>query len=615
MAKKHSGHKTKKKHASHTHKAAKHNHDEQAKTHKGHGHEERQHRAKKTSTGSNESIKNAAIVVLSLALIAVLVWAFTNGDVPDKEGATGGVVALSGVDVDEQTLQTMKELADDDPFMGAEDAPITIVEFSDFECPFCTRFWEETLPKIKEEFVDTGLVKFVYRDLPLPQLNHRNAQKAAEAAECAHDQGAFWEYHDKLFANPDGLGTDSLKKHAADLGLDVQEFNECLDSGKHAEEVQADAEAARQQGITGTPGFVINGQTVTGAQPFDKFQQIICGIAPDSEPCADIEPPQEFTVTIVDDERCTGCDTGQVRSVTKDLFPGASFETVDASTPEGEALIEEHDLTFGPAYLFPAAVADTSSWQNQPNLKQSFIETSDGYRLDPQAVGATWYFSEEKRQEQDQKMESYPEDNLDSLGATGDKPRLDYFVMAFCPYGNPADEAASKLHDLFGDKVDIVPHYIISVSGDTIQSLHGEQEGNQGVRELCALEELGKDAFFDFTLEVNEECSSENADSCWTDAAEAAGVATEPIKECFEEHRLDYAEEQGSLLESLKTERQGQLVSPSASPTYLINGETYADGRDANSLKEALCAEFDQPPAECDEALEAATNAPDQGSC
>jgi len=162
---------------------------------------------------------------------------------------------------------------DDDPVLGDKDAPVTIVEFSDYECPFCGRFWSETLPKIKEQYIRTGKVKLVYRDFPLPI--HSNAQKAAEAAECADDQGQFWVYHDKLFENQRALGMANLKGYAKDLGLDTEAFDDCLDSGKHADEVKADLEDGADGGVSGTPAFFINGVPVSGAQPFEEFQRII----------------------------------------------------------------------------------------------------------------------------------------------------------------------------------------------------------------------------------------------------------------------------------------------------------------------------------------------------
>jgi protein-disulfide isomerase len=173
--------------------------------------------------------------------------------------------------------------SDDDPFLGPADAPVTIIEFSDFQCPFCLRFWNETLPQIKEEY--QGKVRFVYRDFPLVSI-HEWAQKAAEAAECADDQKMFWEYHDLIFGNQDALseqlnaeGLDEVqatfKSYAADLGLDAAAFDDCLDSGKYTSEVQKDVQDGQSYGVTGTPAFFINGQLVSGAQPFANFETVI----------------------------------------------------------------------------------------------------------------------------------------------------------------------------------------------------------------------------------------------------------------------------------------------------------------------------------------------------
>jgi protein-disulfide isomerase len=173
--------------------------------------------------------------------------------------------------------------ADDDPSWGPVDAPVTIIEFSDFQCPFCHRFWSETLPQIRQEY--EGKVRFVYRDFPLVSI-HEWAQKAAEAAECADDQKMFWEYHDLIFGNQDALseqlnaeGLDGVlatfQSYAADVGLDTSVFNECLDSGKYTSEVQKDVQDGQSYGVTGTPAFFINGQLVSGAQPFASFKTVI----------------------------------------------------------------------------------------------------------------------------------------------------------------------------------------------------------------------------------------------------------------------------------------------------------------------------------------------------
>lgn len=167
----------------------------------------------------------------------------------------------------------MKTLADDDPFKGDANAPVTIVEWSDFQCPFCSRFYKDTLSQIEEKYVKTGKVKLVYRDFPLSF--HPFAQKAAEAAECANEHGKFWEMHDKIFDNQATLSIENLKTWAGVIGLDTGSFNDCLDSGKMAGEVQKDLNDGTSAGIRGTPGFIINGVSISGAQPYANFEAAI----------------------------------------------------------------------------------------------------------------------------------------------------------------------------------------------------------------------------------------------------------------------------------------------------------------------------------------------------
>lgn len=171
----------------------------------------------------------------------------------------------------------------DAPSLGRPDAPVTIVEFSDYQCPFCQRFFATTLPALKKEYVETGKVRYVFRDYPIDQL-HPQARKAAEAAHCAGDQGKFWEMHDLLFQSQNALALPQLAEHARTVGLDGPRFDECLASGRHAGRVErgiADAAAASVQGTPGfvigptTTGDVIEGTPVRGAQTLDTFRQII----------------------------------------------------------------------------------------------------------------------------------------------------------------------------------------------------------------------------------------------------------------------------------------------------------------------------------------------------
>jgi protein-disulfide isomerase len=154
---------------------------------------------------------------------------------------------------------------------GSKDAPVAIVEFSDFQCPFC-RNVNATLRQVMERY--PGKVKLVFRDYPLAQL-HPGAPKAHEAARCAAEQGKFWEYHDVLFERSPRHSPDELKQYAQDLKLDGAAFAQCLDSGRQAAEVGKDLEEGARLGVTGTPSFFINGRSLEGAQPFTAFQKLI----------------------------------------------------------------------------------------------------------------------------------------------------------------------------------------------------------------------------------------------------------------------------------------------------------------------------------------------------
>jgi protein-disulfide isomerase len=170
---------------------------------------------------------------------------------------------------------------DGHPALGKPEAPITIVEFSDYECPFCRRFFETTLPALKAQYIDTGTVRYVFRDFPLTM--HRKAPKAAEAAHCAGAQGHYWEMHDALFKNR-ALGMLQLTGHARRLGLDQAAFEACLDGGTYADKVDGNVTDGGAAGVTGTPSFIIGktgsngtieGTLIRGTQPLITFSREI----------------------------------------------------------------------------------------------------------------------------------------------------------------------------------------------------------------------------------------------------------------------------------------------------------------------------------------------------
>jgi protein-disulfide isomerase len=157
------------------------------------------------------------------------------------------------------------------PSIGPQDAPITVVEFSDYQCPFCRRWHEQVYQPLLNAY--PGKIKVVYRHLPLTSL-HPDAFSAAEAAMCAGDQNAYWQFHEKLFSS-DSLGRDVYVRYARDLDLNMTSFEACLTERKFQEAVQVDLDFAVNLGVRSTPTFFINGLAIVGAQPLDVFKQVI----------------------------------------------------------------------------------------------------------------------------------------------------------------------------------------------------------------------------------------------------------------------------------------------------------------------------------------------------
>ena len=179
--------------------------------------------------------------------------------------------------------RSVKVAIGDNPTLGNREAPITLIEFSDYQCPFCRQFVETTLPGLKKEFIDTGQLRYVFRDFPIDQI-HPLARKAAEAAHCAGDHGKYWTMHDLLFQHQDALQQDQLVAYAQQIRLDTTAFRGCLEEGKHQASVQQNLTDGMSAGIRGTPAFVlgklrpdntVESVLLTGARPLTDFRREI----------------------------------------------------------------------------------------------------------------------------------------------------------------------------------------------------------------------------------------------------------------------------------------------------------------------------------------------------
>ncbi len=236
-----------------------------------------EHSLEQPERGKNTEIKDPLPYALPLSIIAAAV--IIAGAIMFTGRSNSGAPAKQVAAVDNAlgNAQDFKLLEANAPTLGSPDAPVAIVEFADFQCPFCGKFHKTTAQDIITQYVKTGKAKLVYRDFA---FLGEESNWASQAARCAGDQGKFWQYHDYLYEHQKGenkgaFNKDNLKGFALALGLDQNGFNKCLDSEKHKQDVENDTEMGRKFGVTGTPANFVNGKSVQGAVPFATFEAAI----------------------------------------------------------------------------------------------------------------------------------------------------------------------------------------------------------------------------------------------------------------------------------------------------------------------------------------------------
>lgn len=215
----------------------------------------------------------------TLALVGFFALAFSgqgvklgNADANSNVNAAVNTNQQVAADPTPAPVANVPPVTPDDHVKGPSNAKVTLIEYSDFECPYCARH-KDTMDQVVKDYGDK--IRVVFRHYPLSF--HPNAGKAAEASECAAEQGKFWEMYDKIFAanNAGTMSVDKWKEEAKNLGLNTKKFNDCLDSGKYAAEISAEEQSGIEAGVEGTPATFVNGELVSGAIPYDQFKQII----------------------------------------------------------------------------------------------------------------------------------------------------------------------------------------------------------------------------------------------------------------------------------------------------------------------------------------------------
>jgi len=459
---------------------------------------------------------------------------------------------------------------------------------------------------------------------------------------CAIKYGSEgYKYMDYIFCRNKNIQSTAWESCAREAALDVAKVTACAEGAEgkalHSESVKR----AEARGARGSPTIYLADQQYSGGRDALSFQRALCAHLEGNPACegmpacasdadctakpgkigkcanpnqedarCDYVDPLPVKLIVLNDKTCSSCDTSNIVGVSKQLFLGLTTRNVDVASAEGEKLVEALGITVVPAYLFDGNVVNTASWKTNSRLAASFEKKGDYYKILDSATGARRHVSEDARK-------AYQE----AIGLTsGDnRPQIDFFVMSYCPYGNIAEEAIEPVYQLLGDKAEFKPHYVIysNYQGggpnyclddeSKYCSMHGIQELNQNIRELCVDKYMGIGKYFEFVLAMNKECNSRNADACWTAVAEGLGLDTAKIAECESEEGLAFAKADLEL---------GNTLGVSGSPTIFVEGEDYAGGRSPEGYKTALCAKYDTAPSECSTQLEgAATAAAPSGGC
>ena len=215
----------------------------------------------------------ASLLLIFIYQVIVYYGKVKTGEEVNKVWLTSEEKAEESIDESVLSAELQRKLIEssDDPFIGPKDAKVVVVEFSDFECPFCKSAYPG-IKKMIREYKDS--VRFIYRDFPLEGL-HDNAFLAAQAAECADDQASFWRMHDKIFEHQEDLSYEKILEIADGLGLAKRNFTQCMDGNKYLREVEEDIKDGQMVGVKGTPTFFINGKKYVGALKFEDFKKII----------------------------------------------------------------------------------------------------------------------------------------------------------------------------------------------------------------------------------------------------------------------------------------------------------------------------------------------------
>ena len=420
---------------------------------------------------------------------------------------------------------------------------------------------------------------------------------------------------------------------AQENGMDVSTLQKCMTSDEGKNLLRTSIQRAGVRKAQGSPTMFIQDVSYQGQRDSLSFQRAICKFS-NSKACANIakcasdtdcteqptkdgycinpgqpnaaceyKDPVEVDYVVLNSAKCgSACDPTSIVQVSQQLFLGAKPRLVDINSTEGQELIQKYNITVVPAYIFDSSIEQSKTWIERTDLQTAFEKVSDKYKILDEVTGSKYFVSDAQRK-------AY----YDSLGITIDpnKPQIDFFVMAFCPYGNQAEEAIAPVYNLLKNKAVFKPHYVIyanysgggtdyCMADGTLCSMHGIQEVHQDARELCVNKYMGITAWFNFAVAINNACTAANVDSCWKAVAQNLSLDVSKIQTCQDQEAVDLLTAEKAL---------DAKFGATGSPSVYINGDSYGGARTPEGYKEGMCSQFTAPPAECNTNLTGATAA------
>ena len=427
---------------------------------------------------------------------------------------------------------------------------------------------------------------------------------------------------------------------AKDVGVDVAKTSACQkDEGVAL--MRADKKVGDALGVQGSPSMYINGAPYSGGRDALSYTRAVCNeldpkpseceslpacgqdadcqktgkigkcVNPNTDDAAcEFIDPVAVKLTILNKQGDPSCDSSQIEAALVRLFPGVDVEKVDVASAEGKALVEKYDVLIVPKYILDENIEDTNTWTTNVGIRTVFEKKDDVYMLTDDATGAACYISDEAK--------AAAEVAACAQIPKADVPTMKLFVMTYCPFGTQALDGIKPAVELLGDKIAVEPHYIIyanyngggpdyCLDDGKYCSMHGIQELNEGVRQLCIYRDQ-RDKWWDYYALVSKQCTSNNVDTCWEEHAKTAGIDVDAVKKCYDDEALTLLAEEVAL-----NEKYGAR----GSPTMVINEVAYQGNRDPESFKSSLCCGFKegQRPAACDTKLASTGGAAPSGGC